>query len=174
MLKQGIIYDNAYNGRRWSFLCSLPLELKLIKSWDDKTMEITGIAAVAAEKLNASVVLSDAALVIAIGVIVVFMALIILTAIFWVFGKVAHRNSEAASSNTNDVQEVKQYAAQAAIPSAVKKQEGLSDEVVAVIAATVAAMAPEGKKYAIRSVRRARSERPVWAAAGVAENTRPF
>ena len=51
---------------------------------------------------------------------------------------------------------------------------GISDEVVAVIAAAVASMAPEGKKYAVRSVSRTRTERPVWAAAGIAESTRPF
>ena len=51
---------------------------------------------------------------------------------------------------------------------------GVSDEVVAVIAAAVAAMAPEGNRYAVRRVSRVRGERPVWAAAGIAENTRPF
>lgn len=51
---------------------------------------------------------------------------------------------------------------------------GVSDEIVAVIAASVAAMAPEGKQYRIKSVSRVRSQRPVWAAAGLAENTRPF
>ena len=52
--------------------------------------------------------------------------------------------------------------------------DGISEEVVAVIAAAVAAMTPEGKRYAVRSVSRARGDRPVWAAAGVAESTRPF
>lgn len=51
---------------------------------------------------------------------------------------------------------------------------GISDEVIAVIAAAVASMAPEGKKYTVRSVNRVRSQRPVWAVAGLAESTRPF
>lgn len=51
---------------------------------------------------------------------------------------------------------------------------GVSDEIVAVIAAAVASMAPEGKQYRVKSVSRVRSQRPVWAAAGLAENTRPF
>ena len=50
----------------------------------------------------------------------------------------------------------------------------VSEEVVAAIAAAVMSMAPEGKQYVIRSVSRTRGERPVWAAAGLAESTRPF
>lgn len=56
-------------------------------------------------------------------------------------------------------------------------QDGISEEVVAVIAAAVAAMAPEGTQYTLRSVHhvsRVKGERPVWAAAGLAESTRPF
>ena len=31
-----------------------------------------------------------------------------------------------------------------------------------------------GERYAVRSVSRSRSQRPVWALAGLSENTRPF
>lgn len=51
---------------------------------------------------------------------------------------------------------------------------GISDEVIAVIAAAVASMAPEGTKYTVKSVKWIRAQRPVWAAAGLAESTRPF
>lgn len=53
-------------------------------------------------------------------------------------------------------------------------EDGISDEVVAVIAAAVAAMSEGGKAYTLRSVSQVRGQRPVWAAAGLAENTRPF
>lgn len=132
-------------------------------------MRITGLAAAAAA--NGADVLSDAALVIVIGMIVVFAALIVLTAIFWIFGKAMHKNP----TNSADIKEVKQFVPQAATP--VKQPEGISSEVIAVIAAAVAAMAPEGTQYTVRSVRKVRNtrgDRPVWAAAGIAENTRPF
>ena len=46
---------------------------------------------------------------------------------------------------------------------------------VAAIAAAVAMMAPEGKRYAVKSVsRKDAGGRSVWAAAGIADNTRPF
>ena len=55
--------------------------------------------------------------------------------------------------------------------------DGVSDEVIAVIAAAVAAMsAADGKKYAVRSIKRTSrtNERPVWAMAGLHENTAAF
>ena len=66
--------------------------------------------------------------------------------------------------------------APAARTSAPVVPNGVSEEVVAVIAAAVASMAPEGKRYAVRSIARAgkHHERSVWAAAGLAESTRPF
>ena len=54
-------------------------------------------------------------------------------------------------------------------------QEGISGEVVAAIAAAVAMMAPEGKRYAVKSIsRKDAGGRSAWAAAGIADNTRPF
>ena len=45
----------------------------------------------------------------------------------------------------------------------------------AAIAAAVARMAPEGKRYALKSVsRKDAGGRSAWAAAGIADNTRPF
>ena len=54
--------------------------------------------------------------------------------------------------------------------------DDIPDEVVAVIAAAVAAMSTDGKQYAIRRIRPATATgvRPAWAAAGIADNTRPF
>lgn len=54
-------------------------------------------------------------------------------------------------------------------------EDGISDEVVAVISAAVAAMSAEsGKPMVIKSVTKSRNQRPVWSAAGLADNTRPF
>lgn len=64
----------------------------------------------------------------------------------------------------------------AAAPAADLSEE---DEVIAVIAAAVAAMAEQdGSQYAIHSIRKsskpARGGRPAWAMAGLQENTQSF
>ena len=57
-------------------------------------------------------------------------------------------------------------------------EDGIEEEVVAVISAAIAAMmsaegVPAGS-YAVKSVKRAREARPAWAMAGMQQNTRPF
>lgn len=121
--------------------------------------------------------LANAGLVIIIGVVVVFITLIALTTIFWAFGKMMDRGNKPVSFPKPAVAEPKEsvtYVPPAPAPAVPTVQSGISEEVVAVIAAAVASMAPEGTKYAVRSVSRTRAERPVWAAAGIAEGTRPF
>ena len=54
---------------------------------------------------------------------------------------------------------------------------GISQEIVAVIAAAIAAMAPEGTRYAIRRVSRiprTATGRSAWSMAGLLQNTKPF
>lgn len=127
-------------------------------------------------------ILSGAGLTILIGLVVVFAALIVLVLIFWLFGKLVHREEKPAVPAQKAA--VSAPVAPAAVPAPVPglmRGDGISDEVVAVIAAAVAviaaavaAMAPEGKRYAIRQVQRATRGRSAWAAAGIAENTQPF
>ena len=111
----------------------------------------------------------------------VFAVLILLTAIFWLFGKAMGAGKAGKKERVSpDAQQpaakpvTVSAPAPASVPAAPVAADGISEEVVAVIAAAVAAMTPEGKRYAVRSVSRARGDRPVWAAAGVAESTRPF
>lgn len=54
-----------------------------------------------------------------------------------------------------------------------KIQAGIPGEIVAAIAAALASM-EGGKKFAIRSVKRAKKGRNVWSSAGVMSNTEPF
>lgn len=64
--------------------------------------------------------------------------------------------------------------------AAAGETDGLTDEVVAAIAAAVASMAPEGVRYTVKSIRpaggvpRVRAGRSAWGLAGLAESTRPF
>lgn len=122
---------------------------------------------------NKQVPLSEAALDVAVGFALVLGMLILLIAIFWLFGKVMTQVNK--TSKPQPVKEAAPSRAAAPVASAMPvAEEGISDEVVAVIAAAIAAMAPEGTTYAVRRISRQRAERPVWAAAGVVENTRPF
>lgn len=132
------------------------------------------VTAVAAGKPNDISVLYEAGMVIVIGLVVVFLTLIALTAIFWLFGKMMYRDVRHVPVSETTVRENVSVPMPARLPFKPVVQSGVSDEVVAVIAAAVAAMTPEGTRYAIRSVRRAKGERSVWAAAGLMENTRPF
>ncbi|HNX15407.1 MAG TPA: hypothetical protein PK854_11125 [Oscillospiraceae bacterium] len=66
-------------------------------------------------------------------------------------------------------------AVESAPVSPIVSAAGEGDELIAVIAAAVYAFGEStGKTLAIRSVRRIQDRRPVWASAGVYENTRPF
>ena len=56
---------------------------------------------------------------------------------------------------------------------APKVQAGIPGEIIAAIAAAVASM-EGGKKFAIRSVKRAKKGRSAWSSAGVMSNTEPF
>ena len=118
---------------------------------------------------SAGKVMGDSLMTALIGVVVVFATLVVLTLIFILFGKVMHRPKKEAPAVP--APKPKPAAAPKIAPTPAV-QDGIPEEVVAVIAA--ASMAPEGKRYAVRKVSRVREGRPVWAAAGLAESTRPF
>ncbi len=113
----------------------------------------------------------SAGMVLLIGLVVVFAVLIILTFVFWLFGKVVGSKNETTSLPAPKPSVAKPLAAAPA-----PQTDGVPDEVVAVIAAAVAAMSDGDTQYAIRRIRPASkvAVRPVWAAAGLADNTRPF
>ena len=113
----------------------------------------------------------SAGMVLLIGLVVVFAVLIILTFVFWLFGKVVG-NQNGTSAATSPKPPIVMPKPQATPP----QTDGVPDEVVAVIAAAVAAMSDGNTQYAIRRIRPATkvAVRPVWAAAGLADNTRPF
>lgn len=129
------------------------------------------------ENMDVGELLSNAGMTILIGVTVVFSVLILLTLIFYLFGKVMSRSNE---KQTRDPAPAPLPAAKPRARTTVSApmpklavEDGIDEEVVAVIAAAIASM--EGGRYALRSVRRAvHGGRPVWAMAGLAESTRPF
>jgi len=118
---------------------------------------------------------AGAGMTVLIGLVVVFSVLILLTFIFFLFGKVVGRGKTPKKPSA-PVKKAEPAVQPAAVPRAVPAPvvDGISEEVVAVIAAAVSAMAGPAASYTLRRVQRSRADRPVWAAAGLAENTRPF
>lgn len=113
------------------------------------------------------------------GVLVVFLALVILIFAVWLMGRVLSTNKK---KNTPTPQASKQAAAPAKANAPVAKaaptiNPGISGETVAAISAAVACCmetSAPGVSYAIRSIGRPRESRPVWGFAGMQQNTRPF
>ena len=123
------------------------------------------------------------------GISVVFIGLIILILLVTLYGKIFEAiNARAAAAKEAEEKAAKAKAEKAAEGEAIVKSEpesvtaagdgiedGIEEEVVAVIMAPNSAMSAEtGKKLVLKSVRTAKPQRPVWASAGVNENTRPF
>ena len=118
----------------------------------------------------------DTMLVTITGIVIVFIVLILLVLIMVLFGKVASsgraKRGETAPPKPvpvkkNNDKTVPPVSLASSLPAG-------DDELIAVIAAAVQALDQEsGKRYVIRSVRPALA-RPVWASAGIYENTRPF
>lgn len=111
------------------------------------------------------------------GILIVFMTLVLLVLVFTGFGKLMSKGDKKASGNaskpSHPVQAVVQPKKVAAAAPAV--EEGIPGAVIAAIAAAVSMMGEQdGKVYSVRSVRRERAGRPVWALAGIMENTKPF
>lgn len=108
------------------------------------------------------------------GMLIVFAALILLIFIIWVFGKFVSGMGKKEKKAENPAPAKAVSAAPVVLP-AVKTQS--NDDIIAVIAAAVAVYGEsEGKKYAVRSVRRTANVggRSAWASAGIAENVRSF
>lgn len=122
--------------------------------------------------LSTSNLLTESAKTVFIGLLVVFAVLLALTLIFRLFGVAAsvgkHEKFTAEAEVSSEL-----IAAIAGIVAA--ESDEVSDEVAAVIAAAVYAMSDEKTRYKIHRITPVgKSTRPVWAAAGIAQNTTPF
>ncbi len=115
--------------------------------------------------------LGDAGMTVLIGLVVVFAALAVLTFVFWLFGVVNRAGGKSKAPVPATAVSIP-----APPPAAPVVEAGVPDEVVAVIAAAIAAMSDGTTRYTVRRISPARQKgaRPVWAAAGIAENTHPF
>lgn len=112
------------------------------------------------------------------GLVVVFVALVGLALIVWLFGKLFialdNRSKPAAPAAKPAPKASAPQAPAAPIKPAMVVEDGIGDEVVAVIAAAVAAMGAGVGGLTLRSVKRVKETRTAWAAAGLHQNTQPF
>lgn len=108
-------------------------------------------------------ILADAGSVIAIGFTVVFLVLLLLTAIFKIFGMAMSRTQEETSSVPAPAPVTKAAAPVSAAPivgntetvsSKPDVDGGVPAETVAVISAAVASVAPQGTQYAVKGIRK--------------------
>lgn len=107
------------------------------------------------------------ATVVITGMVVVFIGLILLVLLVMLYGKIfdavnrkkeEKKNAEAVKVETKPAENVP------VVPPAI--EEGIEEEVVAVIAAAVEAMsAQSGKKLKLKSVKTVKPQRNPWAAA---------
>ena len=119
------------------------------------------------------------AVITASGILVVFVILLLLILIFYAYGGIFRSMTESRKKKA-DPQPAASAGAPAPVqpsPAAAADGEGaIPGEIIAVIAAAVAAMS-DCKAYTVKKVTRAAREpgrRSAWAAAGLYENTRPF
>ncbi|MFQ9872788.1 MAG: OadG family protein [Oscillospiraceae bacterium] len=117
--------------------------------------------------------------VIVTGIIVVFLALILLILVMTAMGAVITRltGSKKPEKQIEKSSPAPQAAAPAPVDASVQVESGIEEEVVAVIMAAVSAMQAESGEtgtFAVKSIRRSREARPAWSVAGLQQNTRPF
>lgn len=144
-------------------------------------MNISGAATLArtaelslAEKglISAKVVLT--------GFVIVFLMLILLIIIIKIYSTIVVK-AQRSDTNKKKKDRAENKSAEKPVlikpdspPSPSAAQNGVPDEVVAVIsAAVVSACAPQSK-VKIKSIKKSNGGRSAWANAGVLDNTRPF
>lgn len=123
---------------------------------------------IAKDKMDTGFVTS----VVVIGLVIVFIVLLVLVIFLAIFGKTFSSSSKVKKEKTPK-KEKNQNAQVINIQPVI--EEGIDDEVIAVIAAAIATISNEtGKKLSIRSIRKSNNIVNLWARAGALENTRPF
>ncbi len=115
------------------------------------------------------------------GFVVVFAVLILLILLISVYGAIVSKAEKSIADKKAAKEQAKNSAdtkiavadvtpVQAVAPVATN---GLTDEVIAVIAAAVDAMYGQGA-VKVKSIKKVPQSRPVWSTAGIMDNTRPF
>ena len=147
-------------------------------------MSINLSAVIAAQELDWGLIGST----VVTGLVVVFLILAILVLFLWLFGKIfkgigslqqKKEQKAAEEAAAKKAAETKKPAAPVPVQTSaapeIEYEEEDDDEIIAVIAAAIAAYGEaEGKQYRIASIKRPRTARSGWSAAGIADNMRGF
>lgn len=112
------------------------------------------------------------------GFVVVFAVLLILIGIIKGYGilvmkfekMVKEKKAQKETASAKPVAPVQQKPVQVTETA----ESGISDEIVAVIAAAVDSMYGSSGKARIKSIKKSDNSRSAWSKAGILDNTRPF
>lgn len=141
-------------------------------------MNFTGIAALAntAELSLAEKGIASAKVVLT-GFVVVFAVLVLLIVIIKIYSGIVTMAQQKGNKKTNVAEKPKESPAPTApvttAPVSVA-DDGVNEEVIAVISAAVATMYGSPEKARIKSIKKSSGGRSAWANAGLLDNTRPF
>lgn len=113
------------------------------------------------------------------GFVVVFAVLFILIGIIKGCGIIVTKleqkvNEKKAQKEAALAQPPAPVQTQKPVEVAETAESGISDEIVAVIAAAVDAMYGSSGKARIKSIKKSDKSRSAWSKAGILDNTRPF
>lgn len=124
---------------------------------------------------------TETASVVITGFAVVFAALILLVICISIFGRIfdsianTKKNKVKLEKPAATIQTVTKAPVITGNAASTEIQDGIDDEVIAVISAAIAAISSStGSGYAIKSIKRSVNNVNRWAAAGLLDNTRPF
>lgn len=120
--------------------------------------------------------------VILTGFVVVFSVLLLLILIIKLYSTIVQKAQQSGKKKKEKVkvkEDTPSVSAPAAAPVTVASptpsvQDGVTDEVIAVISAAVATMYGSSGKARIKSIKKSEGGRSAWANAGILDNTRPF
>lgn len=115
--------------------------------------------------------------VILTGFVVVFSVLLLLIAVIKIYSTIVQKALDAGKKKKTKEKIESNSTSPAPVVTSTPApvvQDGISEEVVAVISAAVATMYGSSEKPKIKSIKKSGTGRSAWANAGVLENTRPF
>lgn len=112
------------------------------------------------------------------GIVVVFIALILLVLYFSIQGKILSKSLYDSNDVKKNLKPTENKTLDNIHQIVLPQTNSDEDEVVAVISAVIASLsASDGKTYKVKSIKPVKSyssSRPAWAMAGLRENTTPF
>ncbi len=146
-------------------------------------MNFANITPILADTMTLAEKSISSAKVILTGFVVVFVVLFLLIFIINIYGAIIQKATQGGKKKKEKISEPEKNSATPSVvsrntasasASAPNVQNGISEEVVAVITAAVAASSDSSSRTRIKSIKKSDGSRSAWANAGILDNTRPF